>query len=834
MKVPTFSKYGLFILLLLVAIVAGIIWFSFNSSSSEEIRNVLLISIDTCRADHLSCYGYQRKTTPNIDAIAEQGILFENTVSPVPLTLPAHSSMLTGTIPPYHGVHDNLDYRLGQSNLTLAEILKDNGFATGAIVSSFVLNSQFGIDQGFDYYNDQFEEEVEALIEERRGQEASRFACNWLAENKDKPFFLFLHYYDPHTKYAPPEPFKSIYAGNLYAGEIAYTDDCISQVIRRLKELDLYDSTLLIIVGDHGESLGERGEKEHGYFIYDCTIKVPLILRYPKCPKGKRVTNVAGLTDIVPTVLSALGLPVPPKVTGRDLIKYSADNPSASEARYVYCESLLPTRFQCNSLLSVVTDGWKYIQTTRPELYDLQNDPGEMDNLAGKQPHRARLMQDHLSRILEANVRGGTSDSELTLDEESRSRLESLGYISSGTIEESFEFDQTKNDPKDYIDYYREKLVAGYHISEEQFEEAKEICLRLVSEYPNVAYTYYLLGHIAGKEKEHSKAEVYFSRAVQLDPKDYKSFRGLASALLDQEKVDEAIEHFQASLRLKPGQYEIHGRLGTIFSNREEFDKAVEHFTAALQINSDLRQVHYSLGVAYAHLGKLDDAIEHWNKALALEKEDGPDNTDDSAIHVALADALVYLGRLEQAITYWEESLKLEPDNAKVHADLANALNRKGKVDQAILHLTKSLRLDPEQPVLQNVLAELLYTQGKLNEAIGHWKQALSLRPDSPGVLNNLAWIMATHGNKEFRNSAEAVGFAERACELSKFENPEFLDTLSVAYAAAGKFNKAIETAEKAEGIFLANGLQKKAQHIRNRLELYKAGQPYREQDNRK
>jgi arylsulfatase A-like enzyme/Flp pilus assembly protein TadD len=814
-----------------VVLLTGLgVWFFLGGRGHRQICNVLIISIDTCRADYLSCYGYQRKTTPNIDAIAEQGILFENAVSPVPLTLPAHGSMLTGTIPPYHGVHDNLGYRLGQSNVTLAEILKDNGFVTGAIMSSFVLDSQFGIDQGFDYYNDQFEEEVEALFEERRGQEASRFACNWLAENKDKSFFLFLHYYDPHTKYAPPEPFKSSYAGNLYAGEIAYTDDCISQVIRRLKELDLYDSTLLIIVGDHGESLGERGEKEHGYFIYDCTIKVPLILRYPKCPKGKRVTNVAGLTDIVPTVLGALGLPVPPKVTGRDLIKYSADNPSASEARYIYCESLLPTRYQCNPLLSVVTDGWKYIQTTRPELYDLQNDPGEMDNLAEKQPHRARLMQDHLSRILETNVRGGTSDSELTLDEESRNRLESLGYISSGTIEGSFEFDQTKNDPKDYIDYHRERLVVIYHISEGQFEEAKEICRRLVSEYPNVAYTYYLLGHIAGKEKEHSKAEAYFSRAVQLDPKDYKSFRGLASALFGQGKVDEAIEHFQTSLLLKPGQYEIHGRLGMIFSNRDKFDKAVEHFTAALQINSDLREVHYRLGVAYAHLEKFDDAIEQWNKALALEKKDDPDNTDDSAIHVALADALVYLGRVEQAITHWEESLKLEPDNAKVHADLAKALARKDRVDQAILHLTESLRIEPSKPVLLNSLAELLYTQGKVGEAIRHWRQTLSLRPDMQRALNNLGWIMATHLDEEFRDPLQAVQLAERACDLSRFKNPEFLDTLSAAYATAGKFNKAVQTAEKALKLYMDLELAQKADDVRDRLELFKEGRSYFEE----
>ena len=240
-------------LFLLLVVMAGVIWiFKSRMGSRNDIRNVVLISIDTCRADFLSCYGYQHKTTPNIDAIADEGFVFENVTSPAPLTLPAHSSMMTGTIPPSHGVHGNKGYKLGDSNTTIAEVLKSNGFSTGAVISTFVMDSQFGLDQGFDTYDDSFDEKLStAGIVERRGREASDHAISWIEQHKDESFFLFLHYYDPHANYEPPEPFKTRYASNPYAGEIAYTDYCVGQVIDKLKALGLYDSSLIIITSDH-------------------------------------------------------------------------------------------------------------------------------------------------------------------------------------------------------------------------------------------------------------------------------------------------------------------------------------------------------------------------------------------------------------------------------------------------------------------------------------------------------------------------------------------------------------------------------------------------------
>ncbi|MCP4707953.1 MAG: sulfatase [Planctomycetes bacterium] len=276
------SRYKLIIVLLIPLLAFAAVLFWWTNTTRKQIKNILLISIDTCRADHLSCYGFERTTTPNIDMLAQTGVIYKNAYSPIPLTLPAHSSIFTGTYPPFHKVHENLNNRLDENALTLAEILKEKGFATGAVISSYVLHRLMGTNQGFDTYLDQFEQTGGANDNsQRKGENASQLANQFLNDHKDDPFFLFLHYFDPHSEYDPPEPFATEYKNDLYSGEIAYVDYCLSQVIEQLNKLDLYDNTLIVIVGDHGESLGEHGETEHGYFIYQSTTRVPFIIRAP-------------------------------------------------------------------------------------------------------------------------------------------------------------------------------------------------------------------------------------------------------------------------------------------------------------------------------------------------------------------------------------------------------------------------------------------------------------------------------------------------------------------------------------------------------------------------
>jgi arylsulfatase A-like enzyme/Flp pilus assembly protein TadD len=687
------SKIRLIFVLLLGALIVTAAWFFLSQLAVPEVRNVVLISIDTCRADHLSCYGYSRKTTPNIDAVAADGILFENVVSPVPLTLPAHTSMLTGTIPPYHGVHDNLGYRLGESNLVLAEILKGNGFTTGAVIGAFILDSQFGLDQGFNYYNDEFEEKIDGLmIAQRQGEEVSRFACNWLSKNKDGQFFLFLHYYDPHFPYEPPESFKSTYLFDEYSGEIAYTDHCISRVIEKLKELKLYDSTLLVITSDHGESLGEHCEVTHGYFIYEGSIKVPLIFKLPGGSKGQRFSDVVGLIDIMPTVLSILGIEVPEEVQGKDLSRCFGRRRALEEERVVFCGSLLPTKYRCNSLLGVVSDDWKYIQTTRPELYDLKNDPEEMNNLVDGQPHRARFMQDKLKQILETQVRTAGDGKELHLDQKSVERLESLGYVSTGRLDESFEFNQTKDDPKDYTTYHADQYHVLQLIREKKFEQAREICGRMISEHPNVAYAYFLFGKVAFAEDKFDEAITYHSRALELEP-DFRSARC---------------------------------RLGSACAQMGEFADAIAHWNEALRLWEDDLRVHIDIADSLIRLGRVDEAIEHWNKSLEL-KPDQPD------IHDKLAIRYYQQRRVADAVRHWNEALKLHPDWSKVLNDLAwiYATEKQSQFyrpSEAIELAERACELTHyKRPEALDTLSAAYAAVGRFSEAIETAQKALDL-----------------------------------------------------------------------------------------------------------
>ena len=409
---PHHKRIVALIVLGVVVLAAGVWWLL---PTRGKIRNVLLISIDTCRADHLSCYGYEHPTTPNIDALAAQGILFENTISPVPLTLPSHSTMLTGAIPPYHGVHLNTGYRLADSIVSLPELLQEHGFATGAAISAFVLDSQYGLAQGFDFYDDTFKEPLEGNhVVQRRGGETSDVALEWIEQNRDQRFFFFLHYYDPHANYSPPEPFASRFA-SPYAGEIAYTDHCIGKVIQKLKDLDLYDSTLIIVAADHGELLGEHGEPAHSYFIYQSAIRIPLIFKLPGQDKPARIPSLAGLVDVMPTICSLLGVTPPPDIQGRSLETDWTQPPTDRAARYVYCESFYPTIYDLNPLVGLVGDRFKFIQTTRSELYDLVDDPAESHNLFETEGEVAGMMEDELDAILDESLRDISHESRITL-----------------------------------------------------------------------------------------------------------------------------------------------------------------------------------------------------------------------------------------------------------------------------------------------------------------------------------------------------------------------------------------------------------------------------------
>jgi len=690
-------KFRLVALLVLIVIICSLIYFF---HTPIKIRHIILISIDTCRADYLSCYGYHRKSTPNIDQIAKEGILFANAITPVPITLPAHSSMLTGTIPPYHGVRNNNYYQLGQSNVTLAEILKKRGFTNAAIISAFMIDSQFGLDQGFDYYNDDFDENLKSAgISERRAEETTRYTLKWLEENYRKTFFLFLHYFDPHFEYDPPEPFRPKDSENepysLYAGEISYVDYCIGQIVKKLKDLGVYDSTLIIITSDHGEMLGEHGETTHGYFIYQSNIKVPLIFKLPEKTKSKNVKELVDLTDIVPTVCGLLGIKLPPHVQGADLCSYFGEENTSTSQRYLYCESLYPTVHNANSLLGVVTDRWKYIQTTRPELYDLTKDPQESNNLVAIQHQQARILQDKLKGILEKQVRKDDSDSKLDLDTASIKRLQSLGYITGAHIDENAGFDQNKDDPKDLVDFHNQCTVIPYLVNQKKYSEGKSLCEQLLAQRPDALMPLLSMGIICAKEGNPSEAIPFLYKVIEIQPENTYALNYLGIALGSDKKLDEAANHLRKALQVRPDFVEAHYNLAGILREQGVFEEAIDHYRKALKINPNNAKAHYHLGLTLVMAGRLDESLENFREAVRLEPDDWKALNGLARVITIHSDPK--LRDVKQAINLSQRAVELTMHREIIPLNtLAAAYAAAGQLDKAVTAAQKALELASE------------------------------------------------------------------------------------------------------------------------------------------
>lgn len=405
--------------------------------------NVLLVTFDTTRADHIGCYGRAIARTPNVDRLAAEGARFASAYSSIPLTCPSHATMLTGKYPIAHGVRDNSLFVLGPEQRTLAEILKERGYRTGASIGGFPLVARYGLNQGFDFYDDRLTEPFDDVLggrpprpslflERRVAARVNEPAVEWLARKPSQPFFLWIHYYDAHQPYQPHVPYNELFADNPYDGQIAYADESLGVILDRLKKLGLYENTLIVFTSDHGEGMNEHNELTHSYLLYDTTLHVPLIVRPPSGALGRVVDGRVRLVDIAPTVLDLLGVPIPGDMQGRSLVPLLDGKGDGKADRTHYAETLSPRLSQNWGELRALFDGpWKYIHGPKPELFEIRADPRELTNLASARPEVAAEMQGKLAEFLKRNSPPGGSHM-APVDEETRRRLEALGYIAAG------------------------------------------------------------------------------------------------------------------------------------------------------------------------------------------------------------------------------------------------------------------------------------------------------------------------------------------------------------------------------------------------------------------
>ncbi len=547
-------------------------------------RNLIFISLDTTRADRLGCYGWQDALTPVLDSLAARGVLFERAYAPVPLTLPSHATMFTGLYPPEHGVHNNGQASLPASLPTLATELQEHGYDTAAFVAAFVLDKKFGLSQGFDHYNDDLSQADDSLHGHHRyrpGRVVINSAMQWIERRKQTPFFCWVHLFDPHFPYlSHPDRFKDQFTDRPYDAELAYVDQEIGRLFQALEEADLLDSTTIVIVGDHGESLNEHGERAHGMTLYEPVLRVPmLIVNAQGSLSGHRVEQPVSLVDLFPTLLESLLGQVAPQCSGRSLRPllrgesldpgdcYAETDEPFQTAHWAPLRSLLDSRF-------------KYIRSPKPELYDIQLDPGESKNLAAARPDLLEEMDSRLTEMEHAMADRVTNKLELTIQE--RQTLNSLGYASPRLAPPSET--GALRDVKDMLPWYN------------LLNDATEMM-------------------DAGR---YDLAEPILRQIVAADDQYFMAHGDLGRCLLRLKKTDEAIGHLQRNVELDPGADRVRAMLGAALFLKGDYTAAVDQLETTLRLNPELYETQYNLGLSLEKLQRNEEAIKAYRACLKI------------------------------------------------------------------------------------------------------------------------------------------------------------------------------------------------------------------------
>ena len=651
----------------------------------DERLNVLLITMDTTRADHLGCYGYAGGATPNLDALAAAGVRFASVYSQVPLTLPSHCSIMTGTYPFAHTVHNNGAYVLPADRDTLAKTFKKKGMRTAAFVASFSVDSRFGLAGGFDLYDDNFQPGLPfkpANSERRAGEVASLFSA-WLDKNASapEPFFAWVHFFDPHLPYNPPPPYDKGFA-DPYDGEIAGMDAGIGTVISALREKNLLGRTLVVLAGDHGEGLGDRVERGHGVFIYDETLKVPLIFYAPgHLPEGKVVAARVRLIDVAPTILDMVKSDVPRAVQGSSLVP-SIEGRRVDD-RESYIETFYPREnYGWSELTGLIAGDWKYIRAPRPELYNLKSDPKESRNEAGSAGQVTAGMDRDLRALVQkgAGIQGASTR---TLTAAEQERLRSLGYISfSGSGANS-----DHPDPKDKLDVLRLSQEAAARELRGEYAEAADAYAKLLEMTPDSPEAYVNLALVEARLKRFDEAVATLRRGNERLPASEALLSRLGFTYLVVGRNQEALDAIERALDINPADVDMMTAAASALDGLGRRDEALAYLKRAIAAEPENKFLRVNLARKLASGGNVAEAIEVY-KALVR------DYPGDQVLRQHLGVAYGVIGNYAEAIASFKQAIGIAPTTT-AYLNLAVALKRSGDAAGAITYL-KLYLADPK------------------------------------------------------------------------------------------------------------------------------------------
>jgi len=733
--------------------------------------NLLLITLDTTRADRIGAYGYEPIETPTIDRLASEGVLFEQAMASAPLTLPAHSTIFTSQYPPVHGVRDNGGFFLAPSQLTLAEILKAHGFQTGAAVGAYVLDGKWGLNQGFDTYLDDFNFAGIGGFGlgdiKRPGNEVVDKALPWLERVKGQRFFAWLHFYDPHFPYTSPEPFKSRYEDHPYNGAIAFTDAQVARVIGFLEQNGLLDRTIVVVMGDHGEGLDQHGEGTHGFFIYESTTRVPFVIRAPfDLMRHRRVADPVRSVDVLPTVLDLLGVPAPAGIAGVSLASLMTGARKTLDLEG-YAEALYPLHHYGWSELRAWRAGrFKVIDAPRPELYDLDQDPGETVNLYAERRSVADTMIARLrTQERDAAASGAARQGTPEIDPEARARLAALGYVGSFVATVSAPT-TARADPKDKIELFN-LLTDSSEIAKEDgsFERVVAMLNRVVKEDPNVIDAWFKLGNSYYKVRKYEEAIKYFQQALVLKPDYDLAVINMANAYRRLGRDDAALAGYEHYLTIDPRNAHVRYQVGEIYLDRGDAARAETNFKQALEIDKREASAMNALGVIAFQRGDLVTAERLVRAAIEIKD-------DVRLAHYNLALVAEARGDDRTAEAEYRRELELHAAAYKAAYNLSVLCAKKGDTTAQVAALKQAVAANPAFAEGSISLAKAYLDAGiNLSEALSLARKGVELAPDSPlAPLGHfvMADVLLRQGQSEAAARALAAGKASEARQQTR------------------------------------------------------------------
>ncbi len=661
-----------------------------NSKKNINNINIVLITIDTLRFDRLSTYSDKYVQTPNIDKIAKKSIIFNRAFAHNPLTLPSHINILTGTYPLYHGISDNTRYKLDDKFLTIAELLKSNNYKTAAFIGAFPLDSRFGLDQGFDLYDDNYGSQKDSsfMFVERSAERVIDPAIKWISRQKSK-WFTWLHFFEPHQPYVPPAPFKERYKDDLYSGEVAYLDHQLGEFFDFLQDQNYSQNTIIIITSDHGEALGEKGERTHGYFAYNNTIHVPLIIYIPG-KQFKLISENVGHIDLFPTICEQIGISIPKHIQGKSLIPLISGEKLNREG--LYFESLSPyLNIGWAPLRGIVKDNIKFIDLPIPEIYNLKKDPMELNNIINDTKSKS------LKRILKKLIAKNSNKVKLSrlnkLDKKTIKTIESLGYISGGRSVSKKKLYKETDDLKKLLPIYNKTYSAMAYFHKGDIDKSINMLSDVLLTHPMFSLVY----------------------------------KNLAMIYTEQGKTKDALSILEKGLKVNPDDIMLLSKFGILLSKSGNYKQAISVLKKCIKLEDFNPDIYNHLGIAYYKLQNLDLALRNYSLSIELD----PDNTA-----AYLNRGIIYLTKfyiskdrssLPAAILNFKKVIEFDPKIVKNYLLLSTSYKRNGEINKAISCLNKGLEVNIDNGSLLVELGIAYLDMGNNKKALEFFHKFKSL-----------------------------------------------------------------------------------------------------------